>query len=652
MNQELPSNRIWLVSGVFVLALVFLIDVFLPLGAVIGAIYVLVSLIALRVSAFNAIVLASVATATNVTGYCLAPVVSIPEWIVATNRIFAIVTTWLVIMVSSRIHQHFQSMIHRLHELNERRRLALEGAELGFWVEHIPEGTIVFDDRWVAMLGYSSADVRNSKQWYERLVHPDDLELVQAARNRHYSGDTNRFQVEHRLRANDGSWRWILTKGRVIARSVTGQPLRAAGTHLDVTSTRDLERQAEQALRDRMEELQLLTDAIPMMISYVSHDKRFQLINSSYERMFNISSEKMKDMHLREVIGNEEYARMEPYIEAALRGKRVQFEERFTTNGKNYWWLVQYLPRIDKDRQVLGFYGIITDVTQMKQSEEEVNQSRIALSSYDRRSAANEMAAALAHELNQPLASIAIYASRLSELCSEEQGEGASYASTLARIHQEALHAGQILRQARALVDHEGVRLSPIGVAQLIASVRQLCEVRMLAARVPVEVCIDDEVDTIPADLLKMQLVLVNLVHNAMEASRDVSEERRLITIKAVKRARGVQIDVIDRGQGLTRSQIKDVFTPYFSTKQHGLGIGLNICRSLVSAHGGKLWATPNHSVGVTFHVFLPSAPEGFVAIESTDDTVDCAEQSSSKEQPEEKVAYETPFGPPLDRLN
>jgi PAS domain S-box-containing protein len=576
------------------------------LGPVMGAMYVLVALCALGTSASNAIVLAAIATAANVIGYCLAPTVDIPEWIVASNRVFAILTTWLLIFVGLRLHQQSQAMISKLQRNHERHRLAVEGAELGFWEEDLSTARMIVDKRWIASLGYLPTDTEWSALWYDELIHPEDRNAVLLEREKYLSGQTERFEVEQRLKAKDGTWRWVLTKGRVIARDGAGRPLRAAGTHLDVTLTRELVRQAEQSLRDRTEELRLLTDAMPMMISYFSADQRVQFNNCAFERLCGLHSEQIKGTHFREVVGVEAYESTRPFIDAALQGKPVQFEENVTTMDGTYWWLIHFLPRVDTEGRVLGFYSLITDITEMKHSEEEVNQQRETLSTHNRRSAANEMAAALAHELNQPLATIAIYAGRLLEMVDHQSSFSAKHVGTLTIIHQEALRAGQIVRQVRALVDKRGMRRNLTDIRTVVESVKRMCEIQTLPDRIPIDLRIDEDVGPIIADSLQLQQLLVNLVTNAMEASIETAVAQRRVTIAASSQLDGIRLSIVDRGRGLAPDELACIFDPYYTTKSDGLGIGLNICQSIVSAHGGKLWAVPNTTAGASFHVSLP----------------------------------------------
>jgi PAS domain S-box-containing protein len=128
----------------------------------------------------------------------------------------------------------------------ERLQLALEGGQLGFWDLHLPSGHLTYGGSWASMLGYDDDELEPHVRTWERLVHPDDRPMVQRLFDEHVAGRSERYEAEHRLRHKDGSWRWVLSRGKVMSRDAEGRPQRALGTHLDVTGRR----QADEALRE------------------------------------------------------------------------------------------------------------------------------------------------------------------------------------------------------------------------------------------------------------------------------------------------------------------------------------------------------------------------------------------------------------------
>jgi PAS domain S-box-containing protein len=156
----------------------------------------------------------------------------------------------------------------------EQLALVIEGANDGFWDWHIPSGRVAFSARWASMLGYSLEELAEDLSTWSRLVHPDDMAAVQPILQAHLRGETGFYTSEHRMRAKDGRWVWVLDRGKVVERAPDGRPLRAAGTHTDVTARREAQdklRQALQAneqlvteLRDALERVRTLAGLLPV----------------------------------------------------------------------------------------------------------------------------------------------------------------------------------------------------------------------------------------------------------------------------------------------------------------------------------------------------------------------------------------------------
>ncbi len=367
--------------------------------------------------------------------------------------------------------------------------------------------------------------------------------------------------------------------------------------------------EAERAQRDRVKELRLLTDAIPMLIAYLDASQQFQFVNASYEMAYDVPLDNIIGRSFAELVGSDVYGRLQRHFEAVLQGKRVQFEEQLFRPDGVHWWLFQLLPRTDEQQRVIGFYSLVTDITGLKNSQVEVDLQREALAMFNRRGAANEMAAALAHEMNQPLSTVAVYSGRLVELLRQGKADPDDLLQAMELMHEEAIRAGQIVKRARAMVDDKPIQPELIDPTELLDSVHKICSTRAAAARVLVQLEVASEAAPIYADRVQLQQVLVNLVSNAIEATQGLPQERKRVTVEAATADSGSEFTVVDSGEGLNAERLERMFEPHFTTKPDGLGIGLNIARSIVETHGGKLIASPNSAYGMTFRVVLPAAP-------------------------------------------
>ena len=164
---------------------------------------------------------------------------------------------------------HDQTATNRTRE---QLQLALQGADLGTWDWHIPSGHVVFNERWAEMLGYTLDEIAPDVSAWEQLVHPDDLPAVQEVLQAHLDGRTEYYETEHRVRHKDGRWIWILDKGRVIERELDGTPLRACGTHLDITARKTAQLEAEKA-RQRIEYINRLLNTIREVNQLITRQK-------------------------------------------------------------------------------------------------------------------------------------------------------------------------------------------------------------------------------------------------------------------------------------------------------------------------------------------------------------------------------------------
>jgi len=150
----------------------------------------------------------------------------------------------------------------RLRETTAQLTFVLEGSNDGTWDWHIPSGHVTYSRRWASMLGYDVAELEQNVSVWERLVHPDDMAGVMASLQAHLTGASEHYECEHRIRHKDGRWIWVLDRGRVVERDAQGQPLRAAGTHTDVSARREAEQALRQSLADNERLVTELRDAL------------------------------------------------------------------------------------------------------------------------------------------------------------------------------------------------------------------------------------------------------------------------------------------------------------------------------------------------------------------------------------------------------
>jgi two-component system sensor kinase FixL len=250
------------------------------------------------------------------------------------------------------------------------------------------------------------------------------------------------------------------------------------------------------------------------------------------------------------------------------------------------------------------------EVHEREASEARNRQLASQLAHADRVESLGRLAAGLAHELNQPLGAIANYAEACDATLSASWNEASQnkLKEFVQQMRRASLRAGAIIRRIRNFVRLGAGNASEADMTTLVADVVDFC--RPEAARVEVELSamLPDEALLVAGDAIQIQQVLVNLIQNALQAMANAPPQRRLLLIRMTSANGGVQVDVVDSGPGIADVDPESLFTPFHTTKDEGLGIGLSICRSIIEQHKGTIWAKSMPDVGAQFSFVLPLA--------------------------------------------
>jgi C4-dicarboxylate-specific signal transduction histidine kinase len=218
-----------------------------------------------------------------------------------------------------------------------------------------------------------------------------------------------------------------------------------------------------------------------------------------------------------------------------------------------------------------------------------------------------ELAAGIAHELNQPLTTMALWAETTA--LTIERGTESSRQEQLKELKHladQAHRAGEIVRRMRSLVRRAKPRQSTLHMAEVMDEILPLVQSDLRQEGVKVTILVGQTLPAIQADKVQVQQVLLNLIRNATEAMRDTPFEDRELAIRANSHDNLVEVTVCDTGCGVTPEAKRCLFEAFYSTKNDGMGMGLAVSRSIIEAHGGRIWATPNPDRGVTIHFTLP----------------------------------------------
>lgn len=262
------------------------------------------------------------------------------------------------------------------------------------------------------------------------------------------------------------------------------------------------------------------------------------------------------------------------------------------------------------DGRLQKYVGTIHDITDRRHAEDEARMLQERLTHFSRLSTMGEMAAGLAHEINQPLSAIATYAQACQRLIRQPDHEIEDVLAALEQINAQALRAGEVIRRLRNFVKNREVKREPVDCARLLEDLGTLAETDARLHNIRLRIDCHEPLPTVYADPIQLQQVVLNLVRNAIDAMSDAPEDRREVVLTTREATDGeVEITVADHGTGLAPEATEHLFNPFFTTKASGTGLGLAISRSIVRAHGGRLWHTPNDGCGVRFHFTLPVSP-------------------------------------------
>jgi len=293
-----------------------------------------------------------------------------------------------------------------------------------------------------------------------------------------------------------------------------------------------------------------------------------------------------------------------------------QFETVFQRpDGVRVPVLVYEAPLVDADGRQTGWMSSIQDITDRKRAEELNRQQQEKLETSARLATMGEMSSMLAHELNQPLAAISSYTAGalnvLERAGKSDEPDNVKMAGmlrhALEQARQQAQRAGQIIRSVHEFVKKREPRREPVTIPSVVEGVRALVELQARQAGVTLRVELPPQLPKVEADRVMLEQVLLNLTRNAIEAMTDTRLDQRVLRITAVPEDSKVSVSVIDRGHGIAPEVAAGLFSPFYSTKAEGMGMGLSICRTAIEFHGGTLTHAPNPGGGTVFTFSLPA---------------------------------------------
>ena len=400
---------------------------------------------------------------------------------------------------------------------------------------------------------------------------------------------------------------WVRLRGSLV-KDQEGMPRHLSGIALDI----DEEKQLEEALRTRERHLQSILETIPDAMIVIDGNGIMQFFSSAAERQFGYSEQEAIGQNVSILMPNPDRSRHDGYM-ARYRstGERhiIGIGRIVTGQRKDGTTFPMHLSIGEMQSGGMPYFtGFVRDLTEHQQTQARLQELQSELVHVSRLSAMGEMASALAHELNQPLAAISNYmrgSRRL--LAASSDPNRPKLENALDRAAEQAIRAGQIIRRLRDFVSRGESEKRVESLSKLIEEAGALGLTGAREQGVQLRFNLNPDHDLVLVDRVQVQQVLVNLFRNALEAMAQ-SPQRELIAANTQAADDMIEIEVSDTGSGFRENVKQNLFQTFFTTKETGMGVGLSISRSIIEAHGGRMWAEANPSGGATFRFTLPAA--------------------------------------------
>jgi PAS domain S-box-containing protein len=490
-----------------------------------------------------------------------------------------------------------------LRESEERMKLAAVAAGVHLWEWDIVTDQVWFTGPTERRIG-SGFGQRSNYDWFLQTVHPDDRDGVVCAIANSMNGDGNYARLHRRLRSN-GQIRWIVSHGRVEFDSKR-KPVRMRGVYLDITARKEAEDRAQESERRFL----LMANSAPVLIWSSGPDKACTFFNQTWLEFTGRKLDQELGNGWTESVHPDDLPGCLKTYEGSFDARRTfTMEYRVRRHDGQYRWISDHgVPRYDAQKNFLGYIGSCVDVTERKEAEADAQRSRQELAHVTRVAMLGELAGSLAHELNQPLTAILTNAQAGQRFMAARPPEPEEVREILNDIAEEGRRAAEVIVRVRAMLKKDPVQMVTQDLNVVIGEVLGIMRSDLIYRNVAVVTRLPSGLPFVQADRVQLQQVLLNLILNSCEAMNETPANERGLTIET-ERANGseVQVSIADRGPGFAPEALPLIFEPFRTTKANGLGLGLPICRSIINAHGGRLWAMNNHGRGATLIFTLPA---------------------------------------------
>jgi PAS domain S-box-containing protein len=489
-------------------------------------------------------------------------------------------------------------------EQHQDLRIVLDTMPVMAWCA-LPDGSVeFFNRRW---LDFSGLSAEGARDWgWTAAIHPEDLAHLMDIW-RAVLGSAEPGEFEARLRRFDGEYRWFQFRAEPL-RDKEGNVVKWYGANTDIE---DLKRTREELrlYRELVEYTKTVVwrgDAQTFQFTFVSPQAE-ALLGYPVERWLKEPTFWIDHIHPEDRNWAPQFC-----ARATAEMRAHEFDYRMiAADGRVIWFhdVVDILLENDRPKELVG---VMFDVTEKKQAEEALLVTQSELARVTRVTMGGQLAASIAHEINQPLAAIVANGNAGLRWLSNETPEVEEARAVLKRIVSDGHRASELITSVRAMFVRGGHEKVPLDINDVIRVAINLVHGEMGPKAVKAQMDLLDGLPQVSGNRVQLLQVILNLMTNAVEAMGSVMDRARVLGVKSeIDGSRNILVTVHDSGMGIDANNLDRIFEPFFTTKSHGMGIGLSICRSIIEAHDGRLWVAPGNPYGSIFHVVLPAVRFG-----------------------------------------